>query len=152
MALQPERPPETAMQLEIIQVLEDESEYEVAARRIEEIERRYVAAADEEERLALQQSAARWTFIAAADTGTLFKEVAARFHRICEIGFSGPHSELAVLVEFADVCNSFGHWEEGLRVLARARERLPDWGFKLQSKVVDLLDRCQRRLESGETD
>ena len=150
MAHPSERWPETAMALEIVQVLKDDLEFDTAASRIEEIELRYVAAAEGEDCLVLQQVAARLALIAATDLGASFQDVSARFHRICEIGFSSPHSEILVLIEFADVCCSFGHREEGLRVLAQASGRLPESGLKLQSAVSVVIEGCRKRLEGGE--
>jgi hypothetical protein len=150
MACQSERSPEAAMVLEIGRMLQEKLPYKTAASRIEEIERRYVTAAEGAERLALQQQAARWALIAATDRGGCFQDVSACFHRICEVGFISPHAELGVLLDFAIACGSFGYLEEALLVLEQARRRVPEWGFKNQSDLLAAIEACQQRLETGD--
>jgi hypothetical protein len=53
------------MRLEIVRVLQVETEYGPALRRIQEIEKRHVASVGTDEQLALRRSAARMAFIAA---------------------------------------------------------------------------------------
>ena len=63
----PDQVPETAMLLQIVQVLREEQKYETAARRIDEIERHFVSAASPSKRRTLRRSAARMAFVAATD-------------------------------------------------------------------------------------
>jgi hypothetical protein len=146
-----EHPRENAMLLEIVQVLKDERDYVTVASRIDEIERRYVDAAEGDERRALQQLAARHAFSAATELGASFGEVSARFHRISEIGFYSPSTEMTVLIEFAEACGSFGYREQGLQILDQARQRLPATGLKLQSEVLAVIERCRQRLVPATT-
>src|SRR5258708_7306797 len=86
----------TAMLLEIVHVLRDELQYEVAGSGIDEIERRFVMAAEPDERLGLQRAAARMAFIAATDKGAAFEVVSERFRVRCAwvrgrvLGVGGP--------------------------------------------------------------
>ena len=138
---------ERAMMREISQVIRDKSEYQAAARQIEEIERRYLAAAEGDERVTIQQLAAREILLAATDIGGSLEDIYTRFDMVCEVGFSSTQTELSVLIDLAYACGAHGRWEEGLRVLAQARARLPDWRFKHPAMAVGMLDGLQERLE-----
>jgi hypothetical protein len=136
------------MILAINRVLHEEREYGAAVRRIDDIERRYLRAAELEERLELQRLAARRAFEAATDMGASFEEVSTRFRRLCWLGFHSTSAEMGKLIQFAYACVEYGHREEGLRLLARAHERLPESRLNPQSRVPALLKRCRQLLES----
>jgi hypothetical protein len=145
-----ERSPDTALLLEILEVLRVEPAYATVANRIAEIERRHVAAAGTDEKLTLQRSAARMAFAAATDKGAPFEEVVTRFRRVCELGFSLLFSELANFVEFAHVCGLHRCAEEGLAALDQARVRLEGSGLKPESaffrQQVVMIEQCRQRL------
>ena len=149
-----EQPTTTAMLLEIVQVLHDEPRYEAAGRRIDDIERRFVMAAESDERLGLRRSAARMAFIVATDKGAPFEAVSKRFRARCALGFEDVFSELTVLVEFAHACSEFGERDAGLRVLGQARERLSGTGRRPRSAFVrrqsEYMELCRRCLEGGD--
>jgi len=94
MARRREQSPETAMLLEIVQVLRDEPQYAFAARRIDNIVRQYVTVAKADKQLGLQRSAARMAFIAATDKAASFETVSERFRAMCALGFDLLSSEL----------------------------------------------------------
>jgi hypothetical protein len=147
----PDQVPETAMLLQIVQVLREEQKYETAARRIDEIERHFVSAASPSKRRTLRRSAARMAFVAATDKGASFETVSERFRARCGLGFIDIASELAVLVEFAYACCEFRQRAAGLRVLGRARRKLAGSSMKSGSRFVrlqtKLMEQCRRRLE-----
>jgi hypothetical protein len=154
MSHRPLQTSETTMLLEMVQVLRDEPEHDVAGRRIDEIERRFVTAAEPGERLELQRFAARIAFIAATDKGAPFEAVSERFRARCALGFEDVFSELAVLLEFAHACGDFGEREAGLSVLEQARARLGGSGMTPRSPFVrqqsTFIEACRRRLEGRE--
>jgi hypothetical protein len=143
-----------AMLLEIVQVLKEEPCYEVAGRRIDEITRRYLTMAAEQERHCLQRSAARMAFSAATDKGASFETITRRFRARCALGFDDVFSELAVVVEFADVCADHAQCATGLRVLEDARGRLASSGLlpnhKGARELSKLIESCRQRLANGE--
>jgi hypothetical protein len=147
------QPSDTALLLEIVQVLKEEPLYEVAGNRIDAIERRYLTLAADEEKLGLRRSAARMAFVAATDKGASFEAITERFRARCALGFDDVFSELAVLVEFAHACADHAQRDTGLEVLKSARERLAESGLlpshtgaREQSKLIES---CRRRLVNG---
>ncbi len=140
--------PKKEMNRAISQVLCDEPDYQAAARRIDDIERSYVVIAKGEAYLDLRRLAARRAFTAATDKGASFEDISTRFHRMREVGFYSECSELAILVEFAYACFEYGHQEEGLRVLAQARERFHHTAIDSQSRLPELIEWCGQLLKS----
>jgi hypothetical protein len=134
----------------IRQVLREEKDYQTAARRIDDIERRYAVVAKGTAYIDLRRLAARKAFVAATDKGASFEDISARYQRMCDLGFYSIPSELATLVEFAYACLESGHREEGLHVLLQARERLQAAPIDSQSRLSVLIERCGQLLESGD--
>jgi hypothetical protein len=133
----------------INQVLREETDYQTAARRIDEIAFRYVVVSKGTAYLDLRRLAARKAFVAATDKGASFEDISARYQRMCDLGFCSILSELVTLVEFAYVCLESGHREEGLHVLLQARERLHAAPIHSQSRLSVLIERCGQLLGSG---
>jgi hypothetical protein len=142
--------PTSAMTNAIRQVLREEADYQTAARRIDEIERRYVVVAKGASFRDLRRLAARIAFDAAIDKGASFEEISTRYQRTCELGFLSIRSELVTLVQFAYACLEYGNLDEGLRVLALARERLPAVTIDSQQlRLSVLIERCRKLLLSS---
>jgi hypothetical protein len=142
--------PKKEMNLAISQVLREELDYQTAARRIDDIERRHVVVAKGTAYIDLRRLAARKAFVAAMDKGASFEDISARYQRMCDLGFYSILSELATFVEFAYACLESGHGEEGLHALLQARERLPAAPIDSQSRLSVLIERCEQLLKSGD--
>src|SRR5216684_416903 len=116
--------PEKAMIKEIVQAYRDESQYEVAAPRVDEIAQRYLKSAEPHERLDMERTAARLALDVATDRGAPFDALSERFHARCALGFRDICSELAVLTDFGFACSELGEREAGSQVVSQAQERL----------------------------
>jgi hypothetical protein len=141
----------SAMRNAISQVLGGEADYQNAARRIDEIERRFVVVAKGASYRDLRRLAARMAFDAAVDKGASFEDISTRYQRMCELGFRSIRSELTALVQFAYACFEYGRRDEGLQVLAQASERLPAvTNDSLRLRLSMLIEQYGRWLESSD--
>jgi hypothetical protein len=100
----------------------------------------------------LRRLAARMAFDAAIDKGSAsFEDISTRYQRMCELGFRSIRSELTALIQFAYACLEHGHPDEGLRVLAQARERLPALtNDPRRLRLSMLIERYGQLLESSD--
>jgi hypothetical protein len=123
-----ERPAHARLGQEIVRIIQSESQYRSAVRRVLAAERRYSKqAVDPAERRVMRVEAAKMLFYAAIDKGAAFRTVESRFREVLNLPCGYLPSEVVAHTEFAAYCGSQGRAKVGIRRLEQLRADLEHW-------------------------
>jgi hypothetical protein len=157
-----ERPAHARLGQEIVRILQSESQYRSAVRRVRAAERRYSKqAVDAAERRVMRVETAKMLFYAAIDKGAAFRTVESRFREVLSVPCGYLPSEVAVYTAFAASCGSQGRDEVGIRRLEQLRADLGRWEYHTpkrllaycRGQVTQMLRKLRKRrvTEPGDT-